>query len=108
MADSDSIVQDRGRCAGLLIGLARLGRTFDHQHDGGAEQQQQFGRMQPKRCGLADLRGQHHAGKTDQAADRQRDAERLVAAAGLADRGAGDENHEEREECDDGELAQGQ
>ena len=45
---------------------------------------------------LADLRGQHHADKADDAADRQRHGQRLVAAAGLADRGAGDENQEDR------------
>ena len=52
----------RGHAA---IGL-RLNGTFDQQHDRSAEQQQQLGRMQPKRLGLAYLGSHHHAGKADQ------------------------------------------
>ena len=83
-------------------------RTFDQQDDRGAEQHQQFGRVQPQRAALADLRCHHHAGKTDHAADRQRHRQRLVAAAGLADRGAGDQYQKDRKKGHHRELAQRQ
>ena len=38
-------------------------RDVDQHHDRGAEQHQQFGRMQPKRGGLADLRSHHMLAK---------------------------------------------
>ena len=64
--------------------------------------------MQPKRRRLAGLRGHHDAGKTHHAADRERHAERFVAAAGLADRRAGDENQKHRQERHHGHAAERQ
>jgi len=73
-----------------------LSGTLDQEHDGRAEQHQQFGRMQLTRGDLADLRRHHHAREADQAADPERHAERFVGAAGLADRRPGEERQEDR------------
>ena len=44
--------------------------------------------MQPQRLDLPHLRRHQHRGKADQAANRQRERQRLVTAAGAADGGA--------------------
>ena len=56
--------------------------------------------MQAQRSALAGERSQQHADEADQAADAERDRERLVAAAEFANPRAEGQHREDREEGD--------